>query len=57
MKRDDKTRGHTVLEQDEGKHSSNGITFHMWGEDDQTVYFVPSERGSLSNCGRGLIKL
>ena len=54
MKRDDKTRGHNVLEQDEGKHSSNGITFHMWGEDDQPVYFVPSEEGRLPKFGEDL---
>lgn len=45
MKRDDLTRGHSVLETDEGSLSSNGITYHMWGEKDQPVYFVPSERG------------
>ncbi len=45
VKRDDSSRGHSALEQDEGKASSNGITFHMWGKNDQPVYFTPSEKG------------
>ena len=45
MKRVDSGRGSSVLEHDEGILSSNGITFHMWGENDQPVYFLPSDRG------------